>query len=158
MLADFGAAGVESHVRGPRGTYKYSAPEVREAFVASASLISRFHPGAASRTNNNIVLTTKSDIWSLGAVMQFLLFEYQKERSGREWESKEITLQWKELAEVYGKTMVKWVRRCLAYRALGRPSARTLLALAVREVSAEAGLGGKIKNLPEWIWDRGQET
>lgn len=107
VLADFGAAGVESHVRGPRGTYKYSAPEVREAFVASASLISRFHPGAASRTNNNIVLTTKSDIWSLGAVMQFLLFEYQKERSGREWESKEITLQWKELAEVYGKTMVK---------------------------------------------------
>jgi serine/threonine protein kinase len=62
VLADFGAAGVESHIRGPRGTYKYSAPEVREAFNASRSLTQRFHVAAADRSTNNIVLTTKSDI------------------------------------------------------------------------------------------------
>jgi serine/threonine protein kinase len=62
VLADFGAAGVESHIRGPRGTYKYSAPEVKEAFNASKSLMHRFPFAAVDRSNNNTVLTTKSDI------------------------------------------------------------------------------------------------
>lgn len=154
VLADFGAAGVESHVRGPRGTYKYSAPEVREAFDASASLTHRFRLTAANRMNNNIVLTTKSDVWGLGAVMRFLLFEYQKERGGKEWGSKEKSLQWKELAEVYGECAVKWMRRCLAYRALGRPSARTLLGLAVGEIREEAGIGEAMQRLPECVWGR----
>jgi len=154
VLADFGAAGVESHIKGPRGTYRYSAPEVREAFDASSSLLYRFRIAAANHMSKNVVLTTKSDIWSVGTVMRFLLFEYQRERGGKEWEVKEKTLQWKELEMVYGETMVKWVRRCLGYRASARPSARTLLGLAVGEVREDAGSDERVHRLPEWIWNR----
>jgi serine/threonine protein kinase len=154
VLADFGAAGVESHVKGPRGTYKYSAPEVKEAFNASTSIIRRFPFAAVDRSNNNMVLTTKSDIWGLGAVMRFLFVEYQRERGGREWEQTERALQWKELGAAYGESMVKWVRRCLGYRALGRPSARTLLGTAAAEIKGEARVGERVQRLPEWIWSR----
>jgi serine/threonine protein kinase len=154
VLADFGAAGVESHIRGPRGTYKYSAPKVREAFNASKSLMQRFHVASADRVANNIVLTTKSDVWGLGAVMRFLFVEYERERGVREWEEKERALQWKELRAVYGESMIKWVRRCLGYRALGRPSARMLLGTAVVEVKDEVGDGERVQRLPEWIWSR----
>jgi len=157
VLADFGAAGVESHIKGPRGTYKYSAPEVREAFDASSSLLYRFPIAAANHMSKNVVLTTKSDIWSVGAVIRFLLLDYQRERGGKEWEVKEKTLQWKELEMVYGETMVKWVRRCLGFRASARPSARTLLGLAVGEVRGEAGSDERVQRLPQWIWSREQK-
>jgi serine/threonine protein kinase len=153
VLADFGAAGVESHIRGPRGTYKYSAPEVKEAFNASRSLTQRL-PFTAADRSDDIVLTTKSDIWGLGAVMKFLFVEYQRERGGKEWEEKERALQWKELGVVYGEKTVKWVRRCLGYRALGRPSARTLLGTAVVEIKEEVGAGERVQRLPEWIWGK----
>jgi serine/threonine protein kinase len=154
VLADFGAAGVESHVKGPRGTYKYAAPEVREAHNAPTSLINRFHFAAAGGVKNNVVLTTKSDIWGLGAVMKFLLFEYEKERGGKEWDSKGKVSQWQDMEAVHGESMVKWVRRCLEYRPLGRPSARTLLGTAVREVKGEAGVEEEVQRLPEWLCDR----
>ncbi|KEQ70964.1 kinase-like protein [Aureobasidium namibiae CBS 147.97] len=157
VLADFGAAGVESHIKGPRGTYRYSAPEVREAFDASSSLLHRFRIAAANQMSKNVVLTTKSDIWGVGAVMRSLLFEYQRERGGKEWEAKERALQWRELEMVYGETMVMWVRRCLGYTASARPSARTLLGLAVEEVREEAVIDERVQRVPEWIWSREQK-
>jgi serine/threonine protein kinase len=154
VLADFGAAGVGSHIRGPRGTYKYAAPEVREAADAPISLMNRFHFAAAGGVKNNVVLTTKSDVWGLGAVMKFLFFEYERERGGREWQSKDRALQWEHQGAVYGESMVKWVRRCLAYRPLGRPSARTLLVTAVGEIRRETGIDEEVQRLPEWFWGR----
>jgi hypothetical protein len=47
--------------------------------------------------------------------------------------------------------MVKWVRRCLGYRALGRPSARTLLGTAVAEVKGEVKVAEMVQMLPGWI-------
>lgn len=155
VLADFGAAGVETHVRGPRGTYIYSAPEVREAFDISDSRVRDFRFAAADRATNRIFLTTKSDIWSLGAVMKFVFFDFEKERGGKEWESKEAGLKWALAGESYGEKLVWWVRRCLGHRVLGRPSARTLLGVAVAEVKDENNdnLGLEVQRLPEWIWE-----
>lgn len=155
VLADFGAAGMESHIRGSRGTYAYSAPEIREAFDTSASLGHRFRLrfAATTHTTNNIVLTTKSDIWSLGAVMKFLFFDFDRERGGKEWEGEEKEFKWAAVRDVYGERMIWWVRRCLGYRPLGRPSARTLLSGGVAEIKTENNdsLGLGIQRLPGWI-------
>jgi hypothetical protein len=86
--------------------------------------------------------------------MRFLFVEYQRERGGREWEEKERALQWKELGSVYGENIIKWARRCLGYRTLGRPSARTLLGTAVVEIKEEVGAGERVQRLPEWIWGK----
>ncbi|KAG9523326.1 kinase-like protein, partial [Aureobasidium melanogenum] len=155
VLADFGAAGIETHIRGPRGTYTYSAPEVRQAFDNSTSLIQRLRSAGADHVTSSIVLTTKSDVWSLGAVMKFLFFDFEKERGGKEWESKEMESKWADAGQVYGERMGWWVRRCSGYRALGRPSARTLLSVAVAEVKKEdhAGVGLGVQMLPEWVWE-----
>ncbi|KAG9578473.1 hypothetical protein KCU77_g4400, partial [Aureobasidium melanogenum] len=154
VLADFGAAGVETHIRGPRGTYTYSAPEVREAFDDSVSLVHRFRLAAADHVIS-IVLTTKSDVWSLGAVIRFLFFDYEKERGGKEWESKDTESKWADVDQIYGERMVWWVRRYLGYRALSRASARTLLSVAVAEDKEEdhADVGLEVQMLPEWLWE-----
>ncbi|KAH0362682.1 kinase-like protein, partial [Aureobasidium melanogenum] len=153
VLADFGAAGVETHIRGSRGTYVYSAPEVREAFDNPTSLMHRFRFTAADRVTSNIVLTTKSDIWGFGAVMRFLFFDFDRERGGKDWEGKEMQSKWADVGEVYGEKTAWWVRRCLGYRALGRPSARTLLGVAVAEIKEDnnRGPGLGVQRLPEWI-------
>lgn len=69
--------------------------------------------------------------------MKFLFFDFEKERGGEEWESKEMESKWADAGQFYVERMVWWVRRCLGYRALSRPSARTLLSVAAAEVKED---------------------
>ncbi|KEQ66922.1 uncharacterized protein M437DRAFT_63087 [Aureobasidium melanogenum CBS 110374] len=80
VFADFGAAGVESQTRGLRGTYVYVAREVREAFENSTLLLHRLCLAAVDSVTDSVVLTTKSNIWDLGAVMKFLFFDFDRGR------------------------------------------------------------------------------
>ncbi|TIA45110.1 kinase-like protein [Aureobasidium pullulans] len=118
-------------VLGPRGTYRYAAPEIQEAFDLRTSLIHHPNFKSADIISNGIICTTKSDIWSLGKVMQEMMPEYHRV-DGREIEKRQGW--WTGLEEIYGKDFVRWVRKCLGSTALGRPSARELLEKAVREI------------------------
>jgi len=148
VLSDFGIAGVEGKVLGPKGTYRYSAPEVQEAFDLHSSYIRHFNFKAADIINDRVVCTFKSDIWSLGKVMEEMMPEYLRV-DGRKTER--ARGRWTGLEKIFGEVLVGWTRACLGVTALGRPSARALLGKAVKEIREDGRGEIDRQKLPAWI-------
>ncbi|OBW64505.1 MAG: putative beta-glucosidase D [Aureobasidium pullulans] len=151
VLSDFGTSGIENKVLGPRGTYRYAAPEIQEAFDLRTSLIHHLNFESADIISNGIICTTNSDIWNLGKVMQEMMPEYHKV-DGREIEKRQGW--WTGLEEIHGEDFVRWVRKCLGSTPLGRLSARELLEKAVGEIREDGEDTGKGsgQSLPKWFW------
>jgi serine/threonine protein kinase len=148
VLANFDVAGTEGLVLGPRGTYRYSAPEVRQSFKLIQTSRCRLDFGNANYVKHKVVCTPKSDIWSLGAVMEELFFAPDRP------ETSVVPLDWRVVETMYTLELVTWVRRCLGDAPLGRPSARILLDHAVKEVEESVRVVGDDEeslDLPFWV-------
>lgn len=154
VLANFDVAGDEGRVFGPRGSYRYSAPEVREAYNLVQTWSYIFDYSVASQINRTVVCTPKSDIWSLGMVMEDLIFASSRLDARVVGQFCGYAVDWAQMEMVYTVALVTWVRRCLGSTPLGRPSSRRLLSHAVAEVEEAVGAVGTVgrsQELPFWV-------